>query len=183
MFQGLIIEGHNSLNLTSLLLLYIFVNILYIWTLFLLLNTFWQEWSWIITLFTNYSILSILTCILSLWLFLIQPNTTSHILTLFTSGLLILLLNTFCHEWSRIIRLCKEFQYIFSFNVYTLSKTLFDTNEHNLSVSHFRYIWTLFLLLNTFWQELSCLVSPCNEFLYIISLDVYTVSKTFFDAT
>jgi hypothetical protein len=115
-------------------------------------------------------IITILTCVASLWHFLNQPNSTSHILKLFTSGLLILLLNTFCHEWSRIVRLCKEFLYIISFNVYTVSKTLFDATELNLSVSHFRYIWTLFLLLNTFWQELSRLVTPCNEFLYNISL-------------
>jgi hypothetical protein len=34
MLRGLIMVGHNSLNLTSLSLLYSFVNILYIWTLF-----------------------------------------------------------------------------------------------------------------------------------------------------
>jgi hypothetical protein len=112
-----------------------------------------------------------------------QPNITSHILTLFTSGLLIILLNTFCNEWSRIVRLCKEFLCIISFHVYTVSKTLFDATEHNLSFSHFRFIWTIFLLLNTFWHEWSRLVTPCNELLYIISFEEYTVSKTFFDAT
>jgi hypothetical protein len=36
MMRGFIMGGHSSLNLTSLSLQYIFVNILYIWTLFLL---------------------------------------------------------------------------------------------------------------------------------------------------
>jgi hypothetical protein len=76
----------------------------------------------------------------------------------------------------------KEELYIISFELYTLSKTLFHVTEHNHSVSHFRYIWTLFLLLNTFWQEWSRLVTTRNELLYIISFEPQTVSKTFFDA-
>jgi hypothetical protein len=40
MLRGLIMDCQNSLNLTSLSLLYRFVNVLYNWTLFLLLNTF-----------------------------------------------------------------------------------------------------------------------------------------------
>jgi hypothetical protein len=40
MLRGLVMDGHNSLILTSLPLLYRFVNILYIWPLFLVLNTF-----------------------------------------------------------------------------------------------------------------------------------------------
>jgi hypothetical protein len=75
-----------------------------------------------------------------------------------------------------------ELHYIISFNLYTLSKTLFHATEDNLPVSHFRYIWTLFLLLNTFWHEWLRLVAPWNELLYIISFDLYTVSKAFFDA-
>jgi hypothetical protein len=102
MLHGLIMDDHNSLNLTSLLLLYLFVNILYILTLFLLLNTFWLEWSRIVTLYTNYFILSIFTCITSLWLFLDQPKTTSHDLTIYI-WTLILLLSTFWHEWSRFL--------------------------------------------------------------------------------
>jgi hypothetical protein len=46
----LVMDGHASLSLTSLSLLYRFVNVLYIWTLFLLLNTSCYEWSRIITL-------------------------------------------------------------------------------------------------------------------------------------
>jgi hypothetical protein len=76
-----------------------------------------------------------------------------------------------------------ELLYIISFEPYNLSKTLFHATEDNLSVSHFRFIWTLFLLLNTFWDEWSRLVAPWNELLYIISFDLYTVSKTLFDVT
>jgi hypothetical protein len=42
-------DGHASLTLSSLSLLYRFVNVLYIWSL-LLLNTFCHAWS---LLFTN----------------------------------------------------------------------------------------------------------------------------------
>jgi hypothetical protein len=61
--------------------------------------------------------------------------------------------------------------------------TLFDATEHNLSVTHFRYIQILLLLLNMFLLEWSHLVTPRNELLYIISFDLYTVSMTFFDTT
>jgi hypothetical protein len=61
--------------------------------------------------------------------------------------------------------------------------TLFDETEHNLTVSHFRCIWTLFLLLNTFCHEWSRLVTLCNEQLFIISFELYTVSTYLFDAT
>jgi hypothetical protein len=128
MLRGFAMDGHNSLSLTSLSLLYRFVNVLYIWTLYLLLNTFWQE-------------------------------------------------------RSRLVRLCNELLYIISFDLYTLSMTLLDATEHYISVSYILYIWTLFLMLNTFWHEWSRLVTLCNELLYIISFDLYTVSKTFFDAT
>jgi hypothetical protein len=76
-----------------------------------------------------------------------------------------------------------ELLYIISFVLYTLSKTLIHATEDNLSLSHFRFFWTLFLLLNTFWHECLRLVAHWNESLYIISFDLYTVSKPFFDAT
>jgi hypothetical protein len=50
MWRGLAMAGHASLTLTSLSLLYRFVNIVYIWTLFLLLNTFRHAWSRLVTL-------------------------------------------------------------------------------------------------------------------------------------
>jgi hypothetical protein len=53
MLRGMVIDGHASLNLTSLSLVYRFVNVLYIWSLFLLLNTFFLAFS-------------VLKCILSL---------------------------------------------------------------------------------------------------------------------
>jgi hypothetical protein len=74
------------------------------------------------------------------------------------------------------VTLCYVLLYIINFDLYTFSITLFDATEHILSVSHFRYIWTLFLLLNTFWHEWLRLVTPRNELLYIISFDLYTVS-------
>jgi hypothetical protein len=37
-----------------------------------------------------------------------------------------------------------ELLYIISFDLYTLSKTLFHAKADNLSVSHFCYIWTIF---------------------------------------
>jgi hypothetical protein len=92
-------------------------------------------------------------------------------------------MNTFWLEWSGIVTLCNELFYITSFDLYILSMTLLDVTEHNLSDSLFRYIWTLFLLLNTFWHEWSRLVKHCNELVYIISFDMYTVSMTLFDAT
>jgi hypothetical protein len=46
----LFMDGHASLSLASLSLLYSFVNVLYIWTLFLLLNRFCYEWSRLETL-------------------------------------------------------------------------------------------------------------------------------------
>jgi hypothetical protein len=49
MLHGLVMDGRDSLTLTSLSLLYRFVNILYIWSLFLLLNTFCHAWSLLLT--------------------------------------------------------------------------------------------------------------------------------------
>jgi hypothetical protein len=57
--RGLVMDGHNSLSLTSLSLLYRFANVHHIWTLFLLLHTFCKEWSRIETLF--YEILYIIS--------------------------------------------------------------------------------------------------------------------------
>jgi hypothetical protein len=68
---------------------------------------------------------------------------------------------------------------IISFDLHTLYKTLFDATEHNVSVSHFRSIWTLFLLLKTFYHEWSSLVTLCNELLYNTNIELYTVSVTF----
>jgi hypothetical protein len=47
---GLIMDGHASLTLTSLSLLYRLVYVLYIWTLFSLLNTFCHAWSRLVPL-------------------------------------------------------------------------------------------------------------------------------------
>jgi len=45
------------------------------------------------------------------------------------------------------------------------------------------YIWTLFLLLNTFCHACSRLVTLCQELLYILGFDLYTVCMTLVDAT
>jgi hypothetical protein len=128
MLRVLDMHRHNSLSFTSLSLLYRFANVLHIWTLFILLNTFWLEWSGIVTL-------------------------------------------------------CNGLLYITRFDLYTISMTVYDETEHNISVSLFCYTWTLFLLLKTFWHEWSRLVKYCKELLYIINFDVYTFSMTLFDAT
>jgi hypothetical protein len=54
------------------------------------------------------------------------------------------------HVCSRLVTRCNELLYIISFDLHTPSMTPFDATEHNLLVSHLRFIWTLFLLLNTF---------------------------------
>jgi hypothetical protein len=126
MLRGFAMHDQNSLSLTSLSLLYRFVNVLYIWILFLLLSTFWQE-------------------------------------------------------WSRLVTHCNELLNIISFDMCTFSMTLLDETDHNITVSHFLYIWTLFLLLKTFWYGWSRLVTLCNELHYIINFYLYTVSMTLFE--
>jgi hypothetical protein len=74
-----------------------------------------------------------------------------------------------------LLRITLYYQY---WPVYPLYD-FFDATENNLSFSHFRYIWTLLLLLNTILHEWSRLVTLCNELLCIICFDLYTVSKTF----
>jgi predicted tellurium resistance membrane protein TerC len=81
MMRGLIMDGHNSLYLTTLSLLYRLVNILYIRTLFFLLNTFRHEWPGLVTLCNE---LHYITCF-DLYTvskpFLMKPNTISQIIT------------------------------------------------------------------------------------------------------
>jgi hypothetical protein len=43
-------DGHDSLTLTSLSLSYHFVNVVYVRSLFLLLNTFWHTWPLLVRL-------------------------------------------------------------------------------------------------------------------------------------
>jgi hypothetical protein len=45
------------------------------------------------------------------------------------------------------------------------------------------YIWPLFLLLNMFFHACSRLVTLCQELLYILGFDLYTVCMTLVDAT
>jgi hypothetical protein len=49
--------------------------------------------------------------------------TDTHVLYI---GILFLLLNTFLHEWSRLVRLCNELLYSISFGLYNVSVILFD---------------------------------------------------------
>jgi hypothetical protein len=83
MLLGLDMEGHDSLTLTSLSLLLRYINVLCMWTLFLLLNTF-------------------------------------------------------CHTWSRLVTLCHELLYTLGFEMNTLSITLVYATQHNLTVDHVR---------------------------------------------
>jgi hypothetical protein len=69
MMLGLVMDSHTSLTLISLSLIYRLVTVLYLWSLFLLLNTF-------------------------------------------------------CHAWSRLVTLCQELLYILGFDMYTVSMTL-----------------------------------------------------------
>jgi hypothetical protein len=39
---------------------------------------------------------------------------------------LFILLNTFCHAWSRLVTLCHELLYILGFDLYTVSVILVD---------------------------------------------------------
>jgi hypothetical protein len=71
---------------------------------------------------------------------------------------------------------------IINFDLYTLRKTLFQATEHNLSVSHFRSIRTIFTAEHV-WHKWSRLVTLRNELHYIISFDLYTLSKTLFHVT
>jgi hypothetical protein len=96
---------------------------------------------------------------------------------------LILLLNSFLHEWSRLVTPCNVLLYIIDIDLYTDSKTYFDATQHNLSVSLFRYIYTLFLLFNTFSDECSPIMTHCNELLYKVGFDLYSLNMTHFDAT
>jgi hypothetical protein len=51
---------------------------------------------------------------------------------------LFLLLNTFCYACSRVVTLYHELLYSPGFDLYIVSKTLFDASYHNLTVSHVR---------------------------------------------
>jgi hypothetical protein len=50
MMLGFVMDGHASLPLTSLSILYRFLNVFYMWTLFLLLNTVCHARSRLVTL-------------------------------------------------------------------------------------------------------------------------------------
>jgi hypothetical protein len=54
----------------------------------------------------------------------------------------------------------------------------FDFSVTIISLVNVLYIWTVFLLLNTFCQACSRLVSLCREILYILLLDLYAVWMT-----
>jgi len=51
MLRGMVMDVLALLNLSSLSLLYRFVNVLYIWTPLLLLNTFCHAWSRLVSHF------------------------------------------------------------------------------------------------------------------------------------
>jgi hypothetical protein len=171
-------DDHNSL----IWLRYRLVNVLYNWTIFLLLNTFWQEWSRLVTL------CNVLLYIINFDLYTVsmtffeQPNTKSHFLTLFHL-VLILLLNTFFTNGNALLRFVTNYT-ILSVLTSIPSLRLFLIQGNTMSqFFHVLYIWTLILLMNTFWHVWSRLVTLCNELLYNISIDLYSDSKPFFHAT
>jgi hypothetical protein len=136
MLCGLVMDGHDPLTLTSLSLLYRFVNVLYFWTLFLLLNTYYNVWSRLVTLCDE------LLFILGMDLYTVSMllvDATYHFqrfsrqITLGNHfGLLcqvkllqimlcqFLLLETFCHAWSYLISLLRITLYSRFWPVYRL---------------------------------------------------------------
>jgi hypothetical protein len=68
--------------------------------------------------------------------------------------------------------------------VYGMSRSLTLTSKLLLyRFVNVLYIWTLFLLLNTYCHVCSRLVTLCHELLYILGFDLYTVPMTIVDAT
>jgi hypothetical protein len=175
-------DDHNLLSLTSISLLYHFVNVLYNWIIFLLLNTFWQEWPRLVTLCNELPYI-ISFDLYSLSMTLIDANehniSVSHFLYICA---LFLLLYSFIHERSRLVTICNVLLYIINFELYTVSMTLFEYTEHNFSFSHDTYKWTNFTVKHVL-HEWSRLVTHCNELLYNIRFVQHTVSKTIFVAT
>jgi hypothetical protein len=94
MLRGLVMDGHNSLRLTSLSLLYRFANVLHIWTLYLLLNTFCPEWNDVVP--PRNELLNIFSFDLFTVSknFLMQPNIIIQFLTFFPSGV-------YFYSWTR----------------------------------------------------------------------------------
>jgi hypothetical protein len=87
LLRGLVMDCHNSLSLTYLSLQYRFANVLTIWTLFLLLKTFWHDWSDVVTLCNELLYITSFDLYTISMSFSMQPNTISQFLTLFTSWL------------------------------------------------------------------------------------------------
>jgi hypothetical protein len=111
MVRGFLMDGHSSLGLTSLSLLYRFVNVLHIWNLFFLLYTFWHEWSKLVTLCNellhniNFDLYTVLT------LFIFYSNfTAEHILTrMVTPSKALLRIAIYYQFWS-VYRLYDSFR-------------------------------------------------------------------------
>jgi hypothetical protein len=180
MLHRFAMDDHTLLRLTSLTLLYCFVNVLYIWTQFLLLNTFCHDWSRLVALCNelHYIISFDLHTVFNtfFWCNLTQSHSFSRSIRLDS-------IFTVEHFLTRIVTLCNELIYIVCFELYSVYMTRFDATEHKLTVSHFRYFWTIFLLLKTFWHEWSRIITLCNELLYKVGFDLYAVYMTRFDAT
>jgi hypothetical protein len=126
MMRGLVIDGHNSFSLTSLSLLYRFANVLHIWALFLLLNTFWDERWDIVTVcnellyITRVGIYTVSKE--SFW----YNETQSVFLTFFYIWTKFLLLSTFWIELPRYITLCNDLLFKVGFNLNNVYMTRFD---------------------------------------------------------
>jgi hypothetical protein len=136
MLHGLIMDGHNSLS-RYLHLDYKF----YCWTRF---DTNGHAFYGFVK---NYFIFTVLT-LYSLMLITDSINIISQLLLyLFVNILqirsLLLLLNTFWQETSRLVTLCYDLLYINNFDLYTVSMTLFESTEHHVKCCHFIYILTI----------------------------------------
>jgi hypothetical protein len=149
MLRRFTVDVHNLLSLTSLSLLYCFVNVLYIWTLYLLVNTFWQEWSRIVTLcnellhIISFELYTLSMTLLDATEHYISVSHVSYIWIVF------LLLNIFWHEWWRLVTPCNELIYIINFDTYTFSKTFLCNLTQSQFLAFFTsglyfYFWTRF---------------------------------------
>jgi hypothetical protein len=89
--------------------------------------------------------------------------TCAYVIYMWT---LILLQNTFCHEWSRFVTLCIELLYIISFDLHNQSM-IFLMQQNIISQFLTLHLDSIF----TAEHVLTRMVRTRNEFLYIISFD------------
>jgi hypothetical protein len=129
----LFVDDYNSLSLTSLSLLYRYVNALYIWTLFSLPTRFCHYMSRLVTLCNEILYIicfDLYTVSMTLYDATKFNLTVTHVLYIWT---LFLLLNTSLHKWSSFVTLCKELLYILIGLTYIPSLWLFLNQPNTVS--------------------------------------------------